>query len=248
MTTYEKIPEIIKLNNIVNWKIRKSKSDANSFLFFSDDEKSVDANIEDMNRLFTWEFGDFYILDGSRHTSKAAGTGRLYFEFSNKRERSDTAPQPQPMVHVGATATGISEDELNRKIELATREIESRYKAEALKEERKAFEDERKQFYSERDSGLNLVLSKIGSVLLPLLGNAPAVAVQGISGVEQEANIRITPTDDVDAGEYDDTATALLNEWLSIDGEALELLTKIVSIAKSNPTMYNMAKGLLKSQ
>lgn len=247
MTTYEKIPEIIKLNGFLNWKIRKSKNDANSFLFVSDEDKSVDANIEDMNKLFTWEFGDFYILDASRFASKSVGTGRFYYEFSNKRTADAPARETQctqQPTYIGAANAGISEEELDRRIKLTALEIENKYKAEKLNEEKRYFEEERRAFQAERDSGLNLILTKIGSVVLPMLQGTPQVATQGITGTpEEESNIVISASDS-DGSKADE----LIKEWLAVDSEAIELLTKIVSIAKSNPTMYNMAKTMLKNQ
>ena len=264
MTTYESIPELIKLNGIINWKIRKSKSDINSILFCSDKDKSIDANIEDMNKIFLVDFGNFYILDGTRSEAKNASTGRFYYEFTNIKpsDASTSAAIPPQTTYVGAPNNGISEEELDRRIALATREIESKYKEKSLAEQKKDLDEERKEFYRDRDSALNVILTKIGAILPSILGGtqqaAPAIAVQGIAGTpEEEKNIVIEPqetqermAEDGDSSivEVDDRYIDAVRRWIEKDPEAGEILIKLVDIAYNNESLYNMAKNFLKGQ
>ena len=264
MTTYESIPELIKLNGIINWKIRKSKSDINSILFCSDKDKSIDANIEDMNKIFLVDFGNFYILDGTRSEAKNASTGRFYYEFTNLKpsDASTSAATPLQTTYVGAPNNGISQEELDRRIELATREIESKYKEKSLAEQKKDLDEERREFYRDRDSALNVILTKIGAILPTILGGtqqaAPAIAVQGIAGTpEEEKNIVIEPQDnqermaedgDGSIVEVDDRYIDAVRRWIEKDSEAGEILVKLVDIAYNNESLYNMAKNFLKGQ
>lgn len=258
MTTYEHIPALIKLNDLASWKIRKSKSDMNSILFSSDEDKSIDANIEDMDKIFAVEFGNFYILDGTKSKYKNANTGRFYYEFSNVKAVDSVAePQQQQPVYVGAPS-GFSQEELDRRIELATREIESKYKEKSLAEQKKDLDEERRDFYRDRDSALNVILTKIGAILPSILGGqqqaAPAIAVQGIAGTpEEERSVVIPPQgeegeDSEGVGELDERYVEAIKKWLAKDSEAGEILLKLVDIAYNNESLYNMAKNFLKSQ
>lgn len=265
MTTYESIPELIKLNGIINWKIRKSKSDINSILFCSDKDKSIDANIEDMNKIFLVDFGNFYILDGTRSEAKNASTGRFYYEFTNLKpsDASTSAATPPQTTYVGAPNNGISQEELDRRIELATREIESKYKEKSLAEQKKDFDEERKEFYRDRDSALNVILTKIGVILPTILGGTqqatPAIAVQGIAGTPQEErDVVIEPHEGAEEEDREDTRESndvvedkyidVVRRWIEKDPEAGEILIKLVDIAYNNESLYNMAKNFLKGQ
>lgn len=260
MTTYESIPELIRLNGIINWKIRKSKSDINSILFCSDKDKSIDANIEDMNKIFLVDFGNFYILDGTRSEAKNASTGRFYYEFTNLKpsDASTSAATPPQTTYVGAPS-GFSQEELDRRIELATREIESKYKEKSLAEQKKDLDEERRDFYRDRDSALNVILTKIGAILPSILGGsqqaAPAIAVQGIAGTPQEErDVVIEPQEpkeedgEVCTVEVDDRYIDAVRRWLEKDPEAGEILVKLVDIAYNNESLYNMAKNFLRGQ
>ena len=260
MTTYEHIPALIKLNDLASWKIRKSKSDMNSILFSSDEDKSIDANIEDMDKIFAVEFGNFYILDGTKSKYKNANTGRFYYEFSNiKAVDSVVEPQQQQQpVYVGASG-GFSQEELDRRIELATREIESKYKEKSLAEQKKDLDEERRDFYRDRDSALNVILTKIGAILPSILGGqqqaAPAIAVQGIAGTPQEErDVIIEPQEPKEEDgegctvEVDDKYIDAVRRWVEKDSEAGEILLKLVDIAYNNESLYNIAKNFLKSQ
>ena len=265
MTTYENIPELIKLNGIINWKIRKSKSDINSILFCSDKDKSIDANIEDMNKIFLVDFGNFYILDGTRSEAKNASTGRFYYEFTNLKpsDASTSAATPPQTTYVGAPNNGISEEELDRRIALATREIESKYKEKSLAEQKKDLDEERREFYRDRDSALNVILTKIGAILPTILGGTqqatPAIAVQGISGTpEEERDVVIEPHEGAEEEDREDIRESndvvedkyidVIRRWLEKDPEAGEILVKLVDIAYNNESLYNMAKNFLKGQ
>lgn len=265
MTTYDNIPNLIRLNNMVSWKIRRSKTDSNSFLFVSDSDKSIDANIEDMNKIFEVDFGNFYILDGTKSEAKNASMGRYYFEFSNLKpsgEAPTTPPLPQT-TYVGALNNGISQEELDRRIELATREIESKYKEKSLAEQKKDLDEERKEFYRDRDSALNVILTKIGAILPTILGGTqqatPAIAVQGIAGTPQEErNVVIEPHEGAEEEDREDTRESndvvegkyidAVRRWIEKDPEAGEILIKLVDIAYNNESLYNMAKNFLKGQ
>lgn len=259
MTTYEHIPALIKLNELASWKIRKSKSDMNSILFSSDEDKSIDANIEDMDKIFAVEFGNFYILDGTKSKYKNANTGRFYYEFSNVKAVDSVAePQQQQPVYVGAPS-GFSQEELDRRIELATREIESKYKEKSLAEQKKDLDEERKDFYRDRDSALNVILTKIGAILPSILGGqqqaAPAIAVQGIAGTPQEErDVIIDPQEPKEEDgegcpvEVEDKYIDAVRRWVEKDPEGGEILLKLVDIAYNNESLYNMAKNFLKAQ
>lgn len=258
MTTYEHIPALIKLNELASWKIRKSKSDMNSILFSSDEDKSIDANIEDMDKIFAVEFSNFYILDGTKSKYKNANTGRFYYEFSNVKAVDSVAePQQQQPVYVGASS-GFSQEELDRRIELATREIESKYKEKSLAEQKKDLDEERRDFYRDRDSALNVILTKIGAILPSILGGqqqaAPSIAVQGISGTpEEECSVVIPPQgeegeESEGIGDLDERHIAAIKRWLAKDPEGGEILLKLVDIAYNNESLYNMAKNFLKIQ
>ena len=256
MTTYDKIPEIIRMYKIITWRVFRRKSEKNSIVFASDPDKDVEANIADMDKFFSFDFGTYYVLDGSSKEGRAGSTYRFELDFSNVK---DTTPQqPQQTAYVGATqvVNGYSEDDLRKQIEIVKREIDSEYKEKELQQMRKAFDEERREFERERNGALNVILSKIGAVLPAMF---PTVQTQGITGSpEEEANHVIPVVDNVgglpmhegDTDEEQQQAAEpvdVFTEWCRLDPEAPQLLEKILSIAKTTPSLYQMAKNILKS-
>ena len=257
MTTYDKIPEIIRMYKIITWRVFRRKSEKNSIVFASDPDKDVEANIADMDKFFSFDFGTYYVLDGSSKEGRAGSTYRFELDFSNVK---DTTPQqPQPTAYVGATqvVNGYSEDDLRKQIEIVKREIDSEYKEKELQQMRKAFDEERREFERERNGALNVILSKIGAVLPAMF---PTVQTQGITGSpEEEANHVIPAVDNVESMPEHDVDTIdekqqqaaepvdVFTEWCRLDPEAPQLLEKILSIAKTNPSLYQMAKNILKN-
>ena len=257
MTTYDKIPEIIRMYKIITWRVFRRKSEKNSIVFASDPDKDVEANIADMDKFFSFDFGTYYVLDGSSKEGRAGSTYRFELDFSNVK---DTTPQqPQQTAYVGATqvVNGYSEDDLRKQIEIVKREIDSEYKEKELQQMRKAFDEERREFERERNGALNVILSKIGAVLPAMF---PTVQTQGITGSpEEEANhvipavdnVESMPEHDVDTIDEEQQQTAepvdVFTEWCRLDPEAPQLLEKILSIAKTNPSLYQMAKNILKN-
>lgn len=258
MTTYDKIPEIIRMYKIITWRVFRRKSEKNSIVFASDPDKDVEANIADMDKFFSFDFGTYYVLDGSSKEGRAGSTYRFELDFSNVKD-STPPQQQQPTAYVGATqvVNGYSEDDLRKQIEIVKREIDSEYKEKELQQMRKAFDEERREFERERNGALNVILSKIGAVLPAMF---PTVQTQGITGSpEEEANHIIPAIDNVESmPEHDDDTTDekqqqaaepvdVFTEWCRLDPEAPQLLEKILSIAKTNPSLYQMAKNILKS-
>lgn len=259
MTTYDKIPEIIRMYKIITWRVFRRKSEKNSIVFASDPDKDVEANIADMDKFFSFDFGTYYVLDGSSKEGRAGSTYRFELDFSNVKD-STPPQQQQPTAYVGAAPTvinGYSEDDLRKQIEIVKREIDSEYKEKELQQMRKAFDEERREFERERNGALNVILSKIGAVLPAMF---PTVQTQGITGSpEEEASHVIPAVDNVESmPEHDDDTTDekqqqtaepvdVFTEWCRLDPEAPQLLEKILSIAKTNPSLYQMAKNILKN-
>lgn len=256
MTTYDKIPEIIRMYKIITWRVFRRKSEKNSIVFASDPDKDVEANIADMDKFFSFDFGTYYVLDGSSKEGRAGSTYRFELDFSNVK---DTTPQqPQQTAYVGATqvVNGYSEDDLRKQIEIVKREIDSEYKEKELQQMRKAFDEERREFERERNGALNVILSKIGAIIPAMF---PTVQTQGITGSpEEEANHIIPAVDNVESMPEHDVDTIdeeqqaaepvdVFTEWCRLDPEAPQLLEKILSIAKTNPSLYQMAKNILKN-
>lgn len=262
MTTYENIPKIIRQSGIIEWKIQRRKNDINSIVFRSDPEKTVEGNIELMNSFFSMDFSDYYLLTGTNREGKAAATQRFEFEFSNVRDFNRPQQwQQQTPAYVGVAPTqpasiGYTEEDLKKRMEILRREIDSEYRQREIEQAYKDLKEERRAFEAERNNGLNIALAKIGAFVPALFGGG-GIVQQGIAGTPQEeANIVIPAPEktgeengnDIAGDEQNngDIVQSLFNEWLALDSEATELLQKLVDLCKTNPAIYNMAKGYLK--
>ena len=81
MTTFDKIPELLRANDCKYWHIR-TKKDANSYVFKYDDSRSFDDNIARMQEIMRLYHGSYFILEGKENA--ASNKGSFCFEFSNE--------------------------------------------------------------------------------------------------------------------------------------------------------------------
>lgn len=248
MTTFDKIPELLRANDCKYWHIR-TKKDANSYVFKYDDSRSFDDNIARMQEIMRLYHGSYFILEGKENA--ASNKGSFCFEFSNEGAPAVGSMMQMPQL----TSSGISEIDVEAriknavdavKLDFATKDIERRERELAARE---------KEYRQEKASTIGIIVDRIGKVLPKMF---PQVAVAGMPGEEVQvpASVAKQPQHDEEAIEIatvesdeQDEATAelesLLERFAAVEPEWLPLLRRMVEMAEARDATYNMARNFL---
>lgn len=230
MTTFEKIPELIRDAGLITWVVKSSEKGDNNVVFRTDENVSFEQNIERMRRVMACYTGDYFVLIGYDNPKSTRGGCR--WDFSNSGRRETAAPAV-----IGTT--GHSDDEMQAMINLAVGKVEQKYQELELKRR----EEDLKARENDYNTGLGLALSKLGAAWKHA---NPRVAVSGIG----EPPIKAEPQHATETDEDSERAADLLNRWLAIDGEAIDVLEKIVGVAETgvfNAGMMSLTYEQLKS-
>lgn len=251
MTTFDKIPELLRANDCKYWHIR-TKKDANSYVFKYDDSRSFDDNIARMQEIMRLYYGSYFILEGKENA--ASNKGSFCFEFSNEGAPAVGAmmQMPQP------TSSGLSELDIAARIKNAVDEVKLDFANKDLERRERELAEKEKEFRAEKESTIGIIVDRIGKVIPKIF---PQVAVAGMPGEEVPvpASVAKQPQHDEEAIEIatvendeQDEATAelesLLERFAAVEPEWLPLLRRMVEMAESRDTTYNMARNFLLSK
>lgn len=148
----------------------------------------------------------------------------------------------------------FDEDKMMAKIR---REVQLEYENQRYQDERKAFEKEKKEFEAEKKSAIGAVVHFMSPVLAALSGKQ-------IAGVDASAPVQAAPIhaveDPADHAEVDTTGETedeifsadeqeqlfdLMIRFKAVEPRYLELIEKVVTMAETGDSTYDMAKRFL---
>lgn len=251
MTTFDKIPELLRQNDIKYWTIR-TKKDTNSYVFKYDENRSFDDNINRMQDVMRLYQGGYFVLDGKENSS--TNRGMFCFEFSNE----GTAPMVNGMQQPTVIQGGLSELDIESRIKNATDAVRLEFAQRDIERREKELAAREKEYREEKASTIGIIVDRIGKVLPKMF---PQVAVAGMPNeqVAVSASVAKRPQNDeepikIATEEIDeqDEATAeleaLLTRFAAVEPEWLPLLRRMVEMAEAKDATYNMARNFLLSK
>ncbi|MDR0831140.1 MAG: hypothetical protein LBN95_13695 [Prevotellaceae bacterium] len=265
---FQHLAEYIKNQGLVTWQIRKGDKESSVVIFDSDEDLTMQPNIDKMLRTMKYITGAQFFLRGAKVAGKNAVT-KNQIEFSKLQETDDNGQplenQPAPQIQ-GATTPAlsmvgyISEEEAQKRELLKEREMQLKYERDYFDKKIKDFDAEYREWQKERNSATNLILSKIGEIAKPFLeGMGQRTGMKMVAGTAaDENNLRIVPKEQIIENQQNNSEMENdkileqmeqdISEWLSLDADCPTLIAKIVELAKNNVGMYGMAKSMLMQQ
>lgn len=248
MTTFDKIPELLRQNDIKYWTIR-TKKDSNSYVFKYDDSRSFDDNINRMQEVMRLYKGGYFVLDGKENA--ASNKGMFCFEFSNEPTTPSLGGmQYQPQVISG----GMSELDIETRIKNAKDEVRLEFRQADLERREKELAAREKEYREEKASTIGIIVDKIGKVIPKIF---PQVQVAGMPGEQVPVPAVAKSTEEAQEvtefatieNDEQDAATAelesLLERFADVEPEWLPLLRRMVEMAEAHDATYNMARNFL---
>ena len=218
----------------------------NKNVFTYDTDKSEAENLIICERNLQGRSGEVLYITGWR-TEKARTGG-----FSHTI-LYDRVPEMAPAPVSGGMSIGAVEiDRLRSEIK---REIQNEYEATRLQREREEFQRERSQFESDKAGVMGVLVEYLAPVAQQLMGIAPkrvagldatsSVEAAKIRPVSPEVAPEETEEDSVFTDEENEKLFDLLSRFKAVEPDYLSLIERVVEMAESGDSMYNMAKGML---
>lgn len=238
ITNVDKVVEFLQRNNLDYWKVRVKDAD-NYNVFESDDEKPFEINVKRFRDVMELSTGSRYFLYAS--PKKGSARGNFYEEFQNlqNNQTASSVPQMQP-----ATISGITEDEVQRRINTAISGFKTEMEIERLKNENQ----ELKQELNATNTTQNRILAKIepyiGTIISTLIPKLLGTKEIAIAGIEQESP-KYTNNEIQENMNEQERLVAALQKWQDADMDYIRIIEVCAQMAVDNDPMYGMAKKML---
>lgn len=129
------------------------------------------------------------------------------------------------------------------------KEVKMEFENQRYKDERKSFEAEKKEFEEEKKSAIGLLVRHLSPVLSAMAGTNKRVA-----GVDSASPVNAAPIHAVEEDDHEDylftdeesdKLFALMARFKQVEPRYLELIERVVTMAESGDSTYDMAKGFL---
>jgi hypothetical protein len=235
ISNVEKVVDFLQRNNLEYWKVRVKDAD-NYNVFESDDEKPFEINVKRFRDVMDISTGNRYFLYAA--PKKGTARGNFYEEFQNLQNNLQSASMQQI-----ASVTGITDDEVQKRIEAAISGFKTQMEIENLRKENSDLKKE----LNATNTTQNRILSKIEpyigtliSAILPKFLGTKEIAIAGLLENE-EPNIN----DNENSETMEQKLLNALQKWQDADVDYIKIIEKCAQMATENDPMYDMAKKIL---
>ncbi len=245
LANVEDVISWLELNSLEWWTASLTKDD-NAKVFDSLEDETLETRkkrFRDTMRLAT---GNRFIIRAK--TNKQAGRGMFQEEFANNQGNLQASQST-----IG-TVTGITPDEVEKRIADALAKAERERELKELREQNNQLQKALKEvdsvgtrFMQKLEPFIGVIAQSFVSKLVP---NNPAVSIASIDTVsDTDPDHENEITDLETSQEVEQTQLRIENaliKWMKADPDYIDLLEAIAKLADEKDPMYNMAKGFIK--
>lgn len=185
-----------------------------------------------------------HVLYGQGKRGKE-NTGLMYCEV----RLVDELQQPGTMPVSSVPATPVFDEE--KLAERIRKEVRLEYENQRYQEELKNFEEAKKEFEREKNSAIGLLVHHLSPVI-------SAMTQKRVAGLDADRPVHAAPVhaipqeqeqqeivDEMFTDEEADKLFALMAEFKEVEPRYMELIERVVTMAKSGDSTYEMAKKFL---
>ena len=185
-----------------------------------------------------------HVLYGQGKRGKE-NTGLMYCEVRLVDELQQPGTQP-----VGSVPTPVFDEE--KLAERIRKEVRLEYENQRYQEERKNFEEAKKEFEREKNSAIGLLVHHLSPVISAMTQKRVAgldadrpVHAAPVHAIPQQEQEQQEIVDELFTDEEADKLFALMAEFKEVEPRYMELIERVVTMAKSGDSTYEMAKKFL---
>lgn len=255
-TKWQQVENWIRDNGLNSWRFCYDKTGVNP----TDDggEKQTRSNrVAVLSDAFPGELEEKIaltrrrLMDETNQTLYGYGkrgkenTGMMYCEVRLVDELQQ--PGTMPVSSLPATPV-INEDQLAERIR---KEVRLEYENQRYQEELKNFKEAKKEFEREKNSAIGLLVHHLSPVI-------SAMTQKRVAGLDADRPVHAAPVhaipqeqeqqeivDEMFTDEEADKLFALMAEFKEVEPRYMELIERVVTMAKSGDSTYEMAKKFL---
>lgn len=250
-TKWQQVENWIRDNGLSSWRFCYDRTGTQTT---EDGEKQTRSNrVAVMSDAFPGEIEEKIaltkrrLMDESNQTLYGYGkrgkenTGLMYCEV----RLVDEFQQPGAQT-VGSPSVPTFDEE--KMIARIRKEVEMEFENQRYKEERRAFEAEKKEFEAAKGSAIGLLVKHLSPVLAAISGN------KGVAGMDAASPVNAAPIHAVEEDDHEgylftdeesDKLFELMARFKQVEPRYLELIERVVTMAESGDSTYDMAKGFL---
>lgn len=172
-------------------------------------------------------------------------TGLMYCEV----RLVDELQQPGTIPVSSVPGPVFDEEKLAERIR---KEVRLEYENQRYQEERKNFEEAKKEFEREKSSAIGLLVHHLSPVISAMTQKRVAgldadrpVHAAPVYAIPQQQEVDEQVVDELFTDEEADKLFALMAEFKNVEPRYMELIERVVTMAKSGDKTYEMAKNVL---
>lgn len=251
LTNVEDVIRWLELNELEWWTVSLTKDD-NSKVFDSLDDETLEKRKQRFRDTMRLAIGNRFVIKAK--TNKSAGRGMFQEEFQNNQ--GSNLPASQSAV---GTVTGITPDEVEKRIQDALAKAEREREFNDLKKQNSELQKALKEvdtvgtrFMQKLEPYIGMLASSFVNKIMPA---QPTVAMGMVEHIPDTDEIIKENENDTEMNEQEQTQEAIqeanrietaLIKWSQADPDYIDLLEAIAELAASKDNMYTMAKGFIK--
>ena len=246
LTNVEDVIRWLELNELEWWTVSLTKDD-NSKIFDSLDDETLEKRKQRFRDTMRLNISNRLVIKAK--ANKSAGRGMFQEEFQNNQGSNLPATQSA----VGAI-TGITPDEVEKRIQDALAKDRQERELKELKEENQQLQKALKEvdtagtrFMQKLEPYIGMIASSFVNKILPA---QPAVTMGMVEHIPADEIIEDNENDtEMNDQEPTQEATRIeraLIKWSQADPDYIDLLEAIADLAERKDPTYNLAKNFIK--
>ncbi|MDX9696028.1 MAG: hypothetical protein RBT49_09575 [Bacteroidales bacterium] len=236
----------LELQELEYWSVSLTKDEGNTKVFDWIENETLEARKQRFRDTMRISQGGRYYIKAKRN--KTDGRGIFLEEFSNL---TNNLPASQSAI---GTVTGITPDEVEKRIQDALSKDRQERELKELKEENQQLQKALKEvdtagtrFMQKLEPYIGMIASSFVNKIIPA---QPAVTMGMVEHIPADEMIEDNENDtEMNEQEQTQEATRIetaLIKWAQADPDYINLLEAIAELAASKDNMYTMAKGFIK--
>jgi len=235
----ENVIKWLEANNLDYWKVQLK--DAENSNVFESDETDFASNVKRFREVMELSTGSRFFIRAK--SKKGVNRGNFYEEFRNLETSSPAVSGTQQPIQTGLTETQVQE-----KINEALRNERNAIKMERLEAENNELKKDIKDLQTPMNRMLTKVEPYIGTIIASVAGKIfPQSAPIAMAGIERIDDEQSSGVEDAENMENDaERLQAALTKWRNADPDFISLIEAVAELAASGDATYTMAKNMLK--
>jgi len=227
------VADFLRDNNATFWKLRYMNEKGNMLTSYPNENEAptIDGSLTYFEKILTRLLPGRYFIEAWQTEGQKKEWCKTFFNVDNATGNIDQSVQ-QYFAGIGS----VPGESIDEKINKALNDYKKDQEITTLKSEVTLYKNRIKELELEINSSQNKIMKRISPYLPELMEG------MGFSKVDGEIS---------GSGEIDIDSEALsknLKDWYDEDNDMPEMVEKILKLAKTNISTYQMAKNVLTSQ